>query len=132
MDSNFLSALDLLKLYDLGFEATVSCKSNRPSFIWKDGLAHKLPKSYTRVCSSERLCCMCTNNNGKPKIATTLCVAKDDESSSEVKERRSVLNIYDDLKGKADHFGQLYKSQYPIGHHMNWLCTLLIGCFTLH
>lgn len=129
MDSNFLSALDLLQLYDMNFEATISCKSTRPSFIWKDGLAQKIPLSYSRVASSERLCCVCTHNMGKPKIASTLCVAANEKSSSEVRERRDLLNIYDSLKGKADRFGQLYKCQYPIGYHKNWKTTLFFGWF---
>jgi len=128
-DSNFLSALDLLKLWDLGFEGTISCKNNRPSFIWSKGLAEKLPKGYTRVASSERLCCVCTHNNGKPKLATTLCYAENDEDRSDVKERRNILKEYDKLKGKADHFGHLYKSQFPIGFHMNWQVTMLVGWF---
>jgi len=128
-DSNFLSALDLLDLYDMNIEGTISCKSTRPSFIWKKGLAHKIPKGYSRVASSERLCCVCTRNKGTPKIASTLCYAIDDENRSEVKERRDLLTIYDDLKRKADHFGRLYKAQFPIGHHMNWLISLLIGWF---
>jgi hypothetical protein len=128
-DSNFLSALDLLTLYDLGFEGTISCKGNRPSFIWKDGLAHKLPAGYTRVASSERLCCICTRSHGKPKIATTLCVAKEGDASLDVKKRREVLRIYDTYKRGADRFGQLYKGQYPIGYHENWLATMIIGWF---
>jgi hypothetical protein len=129
MDSNFVSSLDLLKLSDLGFEATVSCRSDRPSFIWKNGLAHKLPKSYSRVASSKRLVCVCTNNRGVPKIASTLCIAKESQGSFDVKERRELLSIYDKYKGKADQFGQLYKSQYPSSRHQNWLCTLLFGWF---
>lgn len=128
-DSNFLSALDLLTLYDLGFEGTISCKGNRPSFIWKDGLAHKLPAGYTRVASSERLCCICTHSQGKPKIATTLCVANEGDASLDVKKRREVLRIYDKYKRGADRFGQLYKGQYPIGYHENWLATMIIGWF---
>ncbi len=129
MDSNFLSALDLLKLSDMGFESTVSCKFNRPSFIWKQGLTHNLPKSYTRVASSKRLCCIATNNRGVPKIATTSCYAMESTGALIVKERRQVLKIYDDLKGKADFFGHLYKMQYPGGHHISWLTTLLVGWF---
>jgi hypothetical protein len=128
-DSNFLSALDLAKLDAMGFEATISCKSTRPSFIWRDGLAQKIPSGYSRVASSERFCCVCTHNKGTPKIASSLCYAVDDKSRSEVKERRDLLSIYDNLKGKADHFGQLYKGQYPIGTHENWLVVLLTGWF---
>ncbi len=127
MDSNFLNALDLLLLYEMNFEATVSCKSTRPSFIWKQGLADKIPVSYSRVASSSRVCCVCTHNRGKPKIASTLCCATEDESSSGVQERRDLLKIYDKLKGKADHFGQLYKAQYPPGYHKRWKTTLLLG-----
>jgi len=129
MDSNFLSALDLPKLSSMGFEATASCKYNRPSFIWKEGLAHNLPKGYTRVASSKNLCCLATNNKGLPKIATTLCYAVENTGPFIVKERREVLNIYDSLKGKADFFGHLFKAQYPIGHHKSWLTTVLIGWF---
>jgi len=128
-DSNFLSALDILKLYDMGFEATVSCKGNRPSFIWREGLSLKLPQSYTRVASNDRMCCLATHNQRKPKIATTRCSAFDDENSSDVKKRRDVLKLFDDLKGKADYFGHLYKAQYTPGHHVNWLTTLIFGWF---
>lgn len=127
MDSNFLNVLDLRELYDMNFEATISCKSTRPSFIWKQGLADKIPVSYSRVASSDRISCVCTHNRGKPKIASTLCIANDDESSSKVQERRDLLKIYDELKGKADHFGQLYKAQYPSGFHKRWKTTLLLG-----
>lgn len=129
MDSNFLSALDLNRLSTYGFEATVSCKENRPSFIWKDGLSHKLPVSYSRVASSERLCCVATRNKGTPKIATTLCYARESDGPFVVKERRDVLKIYDEFKGKADFFGHLWKTHYPKGHHKSWLTTLLIGWF---
>ena len=62
MDSNFLSALVLLTLYDLGFECTISCKTTRPSFIWKKGLAFRIRRrGYTGVASSQRLCCACTH-----------------------------------------------------------------------
>lgn len=128
-DSNFLSALDLLELWDKGFEATISCKRNRPSFIWQDGLAKDLPKGYSRVASSERICCVCTHNQGKPKIATTLCYAIEDKDRADVKDRRDVLKIYDEHKGKADQFGHLFKSGYPMGHHQNWQTSLLIGWF---
>ncbi len=128
-DSNFLSALDLLKLSDMGFEATASCKDNRPSFIWKKGLSHKLPRGYTRIASSTRLCCIATKNKGLPKLATTLCYAKENNGPFIVKERRDVLNIYDNLKGKADVFGRLYKAQFPRGGHRSWLTTLLVGWF---
>lgn len=128
-DSNFLSALDLLRLYDMKFEGTISCKGNRPSFIWNDGLAHKLPAGYTRVASSERLTCICTRSYGKPKIATTLCVAREGDRSASVKDRRDVLHIYDKYKRSADRFGQLYKGQYPMGHHQNWIATTIIGWF---
>jgi hypothetical protein len=90
-----------------------------PRRFQEDTLAWLLP----------RMCCVCTRNKGTPKIASTLCYAVDDESRSEVKERRDLLNIYDKLKGKADHFGQLYKGQYPIGTHENWLVVLLTGWF---
>jgi hypothetical protein len=128
-DSNFLNALDLLELWDIGFEATISCKSNRPSFIWRDGLAKNLPKGYSRVASSKRLCCVCTRNQGTPKIATTLCYAIEDKAHSDVKERRDIFKIYDEYKGKADQFGHLFKSGFPQGHHQNWKTTLLIGWF---
>jgi hypothetical protein len=128
-DSNFLSALDLLDLWDLKFQATISCKNNRPSFIWRDGLAKDLPVSYTRVASNSTLCCIATHNQGTPKIATTLCYAVDDEVDSTIEERRDILKIYDEHKGKADLFGHLYKSQYPVGHHENWKNTMLIGWF---
>jgi hypothetical protein len=129
MDSNFLNALDLLKLKDMNFEATASCKSTRPSFIWKDGLVPNLPVSYTRVASSKRLCCLATKNKGIPKIATTLCIAKESKTSLEVKERRKPLNMYDKYKGQADRFGHLYKSQYNTGKHKSWITTLLLGWF---
>lgn len=129
MDSNFLSALDLASLSEMGFESTISCKDNRPSFIWRNGLARKLPTSYSRVASSKKLCCVATRNKGTPKIATTLCYAREAKGSFIVKERRQVLNIYDNLKGKADIFGHLYKAQYPTGHHKSWLTSLLIGWF---
>ncbi len=128
-DSNFLSALDLVELWDIGFEATVSCKSNRPSFIWRDGLAKDIPKGYTRVASSKRLCCACTHNQGKPKIATTLCYAVENEAPIGVEERRDILKIYDSFKGKADLFGHLFKSCFPTGHHQNWKTALLVGWF---
>ena len=128
-DSNFLSALDLLTLYDMNLEATVSCKATRPSFIWKKALSEKIPRGYTRVASSQRLCCVCTRANGKPKIASTLCYAIDDEDHSEVGERRDILRIYDDFKRNADQFGRLYKCQFPIGKHMNWLTALIVGWF---
>ncbi len=128
-DSNFLSATDLLHLSELNFEATVSCKENRPSFIWKHGLSDKLPVSYSRVASSQRLCCVATKNKGTPKIATTLCYAQEAVLPYIVKERRQILNIYDDLKGKADKFGHYYKSQFPIGYHKSWLTSLLLGWF---
>lgn len=129
MDSNFLSALDLPKLNAIGLEGTISCKYNRPSWIWKDGLAHRLPKSYTRVASSPRLCCLATHNKGTPKIATTLCYARENKNCIDVKQRRDVLRYYDNFKGKADYFGHLYKSQFPIGHHKNWLTCLICGWF---
>jgi hypothetical protein len=128
-DSNFLSALDILKLHDMGFEATCSCKSNRPSFIWKDGLAKKLPRGYTRIASSQRMCCVATRNQGIPKLATTLCTAVEEKNYFTSKERRAVLNIYDDIKGKADYFGHLYKAQYPMGHHKCWSTTVMLGWF---
>lgn len=128
-DSNFLGALDLLELWDRGLEATISCKSNRASFIWRDGLVSKLPRGYTRVASSERLCCIATHNKGKPKIATTLCRAVESDGPFVIEERRDVLKIYDEYKGKADQFGRLYKAQYPNGTHKNWKNVLLIGWF---
>jgi hypothetical protein len=129
MDSNFVSAMDLLKLHAMGILATASCKSNRPSFIWKQALAHKLPRGYSRVASSSRLCCIATRNKGLPKLATTLCHAVEDPNSSEVKERRRLLSIYDKYKGKADFFGHLNKAQFPQGHHKSWLSALLVGWF---
>ncbi len=128
-DSNFLSALDLPRLETMGIQATISCKNTRPSFIWKRGLEEKLPEGYTRIASSQIGCCIVTRNKGKPKIATTLCYAVNDKARADVKERRDVLNIYDNLKGKADYFGHLYKEQYPHGNHQNWLVTLLLGWF---
>ena len=68
-------------------------------------------------------------SHGKPKIATTLCVAKEGDVSLDVKKRREVLRIYDTYKRGADQFGQLYKGQYPIGYHENWLTTMIIGWF---
>jgi hypothetical protein len=47
----------------------------------------------------------------------------------DVKERRDVLRIYDTYKRGADKFGQLYKAQYPIGYHENWVTTMIIGWF---
>jgi len=129
MDSNFLSALDIRTIDNHGFDATISCRSNRPSFIWQHGLAHKLPRGYSRVASSKRMCCVATRNKGTPKIATNLCVAVEGTCSSGVKERRDVLKIYDSLKGKADYFGHLFKAQYPYGFHRSWLTTLLVGWF---
>jgi len=128
-DSNFISALDVLKLSDMGFESTVSCKYNRPSFIWQHGLSKLLPKSYTRVASSGRMCFIATHNQGIPKIATSLCVARENPGSFIVKERRDVLKIYDKYKGKADNFGHLFKSQYPVTRHKSWLTTLIVGWF---
>lgn len=128
-DSNFLSVLDLPKLEEMNVDATISCKGNRPSFIWKEGLALNLPKGYTRVASSKRVCCLATNNKGMPKIATTRCVAVENPFSSDVKERSDVLKLYDNDKGNADKFGHLYKSQFPIGFHMNWKTSLLVGWF---
>jgi hypothetical protein len=129
MDSNFVSALDLLKLHDMGVFATASCKSTRPSFIWKQGLAHRLPRGYSRVASSNRLCCIATRSKGLPKLATTLCYAVQDPIFAEVKERRKLLKIYDTYKGKADYFGHLNKAQFPQGHHKSWLSAMLVGWF---
>ncbi len=128
-DSNFLSALDILKLSDMGFESTVSCRSNRPTFIWQKGLSHLLPRGYTRVASSKRLCCVATHNKGIPKLATTLCTAREFKGSFVVKERRDILRIYDKYKGKADSFGHLFKSQFPMTRHKSWMTSLLVGWF---
>lgn len=129
MDSNFLSALDLLQLKEKSILATVSCKRDRPSWIWKDGLEKDLPFTYTRVASSTHMCCVATNNQGIPKLATTLFHAVDDEENYESSQRRSILNLYDSLKDRADKFGQLYKAQFPSGHHKSWNTTLLVGWF---
>lgn len=75
------------------------------SFIWKDGLAHKLPVGYTRVASSKRICFLCARSHGKPKIATTLCGAKEGDASLDDKKRREVLRIYDTYKRGTDRFG---------------------------
>lgn len=128
-DSNFLDATDLLRLWDYSFEGTISCKSTRPSYLWKKGLVQNLPESYTRVASSKRLCAAAVYNNGVAKLATTRCVAKSQDSSSNVKERRSILTEYDKFKGAADRFGQLYKTTWPRGCHKNWEVTLLEGWF---
>lgn len=129
MDSNFLGALDLLQLKEIGVLATVSCKRDRPSWIWKDGLEKDLPFTYTRVASSTHMCCVATNNQGIPKLASTLFHALDDEENYSPAERRSVLSTYDSLKDRADKFGQMFKAQYPNGHHQSWNTTLLVGWF---
>jgi hypothetical protein len=113
----------------MGVFATASCKSTRPSFIWKQGLAHRLPRGYSRVASSNRLCCIATRSKGLPKLATTLCYAVQDPIFAEVKERRKLLKIYDTYKGKADYFGHLNKAQFPQGHHKSWLSAMLVGWF---
>jgi hypothetical protein len=129
MDSNFLGALDLLELKRNGVLATASCKRDRPSWIWKNGLEKELPFTYTRVVSSAHMVCVATNNQGIPKLASTLFHAVDDEENYTHEERRTLLALYDSLKDRADKFGQLYKAQFPLGHHQSWNCMLLVGWF---
>lgn len=110
-------------------DCLTSCQQVTQIFNLRDIRRHLIYfLGYTRVASSDRLCCAATHNKGTPKIATTLCYAQETKRE-EVKDRRDILKIYDELKGKADAFGHLFKAQFSGGHHMNWQTSILCGWF---
>lgn len=123
-DSNFISALDIPKVTKLGFECTVSCKSDRPSILWKEGLGKGIPVSYSRVASSPAFTAVCTHNKGKVNLATTLYLVKDQKNLYKPENRRLILDKYDETKGYADQFGQLVKTYWPDGGFKKWHVAL--------
>lgn len=127
MDSNFISAEDLPKLSSPRVLIHAMCSSNRPSWLWKDGLQKDLPRSYTRVAQGKDLVAGATFNNGRCNLASNCFVVVPDEENFTVEERRTLLKMYDKTKGFSDLFGQLTKTYWPGERFQNWKLSLLLG-----
>lgn len=127
MDSNFYSAADFHNIINWGFEATISCKSNSPSWIFEDALMKNLPWGYTRIASNEDCVAVTTRNKGYLNLISNLYTAEDNQDEYVSEDRRTLMNIYDKTKGSADAFGHLYKSYYPNEEFKKYTMTLLVG-----
>lgn len=129
MDSNFISATDVPTYTSKTSKIIAMCSQNRPSWLFKKGLVKNLPRSYTRVAKHEDMIAACTYNNGFCNLVTNYFLLKDMDTKSSSDERRVVLNYYDQQKGKADKFGQLYKNYNMMVKVKNWELAVLLGWF---
>lgn len=129
VDSNFLSALDVELFENKGLWMTAGCKSDRPSFLWKDTLAKNLPAGYTRMAKKGNVVAACTKNQGILKLASNYFSVDDNKQKYHPEDRRMIMKIYDANKSFADNFGHLVKAYWPDLKFRNWEMTLLVGWF---
>ncbi len=127
LDSNFLNADEIPLLSREKIFLHAMCSSNRPAWLFKDGLQKELPRSYTRVASSENYVAAATFNNGKANIASNCFVVHDTDENFTPSKRRELLKYYDQTKGFSDAFGQLVKSYWPDQKFKSWELCMVFG-----
>jgi hypothetical protein len=135
LDSNFFNLIDISLATERfkKIKITASVKKNCPSWLFADGIGSNLPSPYTRIAQSENTPSLVAASTHSNKIINLISngfgVQDITEGQPDAKERRLMLETYDEHKGYTDQFDHLVSS-YEITHR--WKCdqmNLLMGWF---
>jgi hypothetical protein len=135
LDSNFFNLADvaLVSHNNPFIKVTASVRADRPTFLFKEGLAKELPVTYTRVAQlqdDQKIIAASTHNRKVISLITTgFEVHNIDDGEVNASDRRLPLQTYDKHKGYTDKFDQLVASYYITHRWKSDKMNLLMGWF---